>query len=52
MFSQLVRLAASSPRHFPYSSPSLAPLKTLGHKLEIPVTTIPHIRSQLKTWTV
>jgi hypothetical protein len=34
------------------SSASLAPLKTLGNKLKLPVTTIPHIRSELKTWTV
>lgn len=38
--------------HFPYPSPSLAPLKTLGRKLRIPVTTIPQLRAQLKTWTV
>jgi methionyl-tRNA formyltransferase len=30
----------------------LAPLKSLGHKLNLPVTTIPHIRSELKTWKV
>ncbi|KAI0000843.1 formyl transferase [Russula vinacea] len=30
---------------------SVSPLKTLGHKLKLPVTTIPHVRSELKTWT-
>jgi len=30
---------------------SVSPLKTLGHNLNVPVTTIPHIRSELKTWT-
>ncbi|KAI0002128.1 formyl transferase [Russula compacta] len=30
---------------------SVSPLKTLGNKLNVPVTTIPHIRSELKTWT-
>jgi hypothetical protein len=34
------------------SSASLAPLKTLSDKLKLPVTTIPQIRSELKTWTV
>ncbi|KAI9465341.1 formyl transferase [Lactarius psammicola] len=29
---------------------SVSPLKSLGHKLNLPVTTIPHIRSELKTW--
>ncbi|KAI0289394.1 formyl transferase [Russula brevipes] len=30
---------------------SVSPLKSLGNELKIPVTTIPHIRSELKTWT-
>ncbi|KAH9956274.1 formyl transferase, partial [Russula dissimulans] len=34
-----------------YSTALLAPLKTLGHNLNLPVTTIPHVRSELKTWT-
>ncbi|KAN0127396.1 Formyltransferase [Lactarius tabidus] len=29
---------------------SVSPLKSLGQKLDLPVTTIPHIRSELKTW--
>ncbi|KAH9036201.1 formyl transferase, partial [Lactarius pseudohatsudake] len=29
---------------------SVSPLKNLGHKLNLPVTTIPHVRSELKTW--
>ncbi|KAH9174868.1 formyl transferase [Lactarius sanguifluus] len=29
---------------------SVSPLKSLGHKLNLPVATIPHIRSELKTW--
>jgi methionyl-tRNA formyltransferase len=30
----------------------IAPLKDLGKKLNLPVATIPHLRSDLKTWTV
>ncbi|KAN0125557.1 Formyltransferase [Russula decolorans] len=30
---------------------SVPPLKTLGDELKLPVTTIPQIRSELKTWT-
>ncbi|KAF8270430.1 formyl transferase [Lactarius quietus] len=29
---------------------SISPLKSLGDKLNLPVTTIPHVRSELKTW--
>jgi Formyl transferase len=40
----------------PHLSPrvllSLAPLKRLGQKLNLPVTSIPHVRSELKTWKV
>ena len=46
--SPLPTLSAS----FSHSSASLAPLKTLSDKLKLPVTTIPQIRSELKTWTV
>jgi methionyl-tRNA formyltransferase len=42
----------SLPLRLSYSSASLAPLKTLGDELKLPVTTIPQIRSELKTWTV
>jgi hypothetical protein len=42
--------SASSPRPVSYSSTLLAPLKALGNKLGVPVTTIPPIRSELKTW--
>ena len=42
----------SLPLRLSHSSASLAPLKTLSEKLKLPVTTIPQIRSELKTWTV
>ncbi|KAH9976249.1 formyl transferase [Lactifluus volemus] len=29
---------------------SVSPLKRLGQKLNLPVTSIPHVRSELKTW--
>jgi hypothetical protein len=30
----------------------IAPLKSLGEQLNLPVATIPHVRSELKTWMV
>ncbi|KAI0266494.1 Formyltransferase [Gloeopeniophorella convolvens] len=29
---------------------SVSPLKNLGHELNVPVVTIPHVRSELRTW--
>jgi hypothetical protein len=52
MSSPFVSLSSPSAAPLFNSSPLLAPLKSLGNELKIPVTTIPHIRSELKTWTV
>ncbi|KAI0302424.1 formyl transferase [Multifurca ochricompacta] len=45
-----VGIPSPSRNYLPYLCTLSAPLKSLGHKLNIPVTTIPHIRPELKTW--